>query len=241
MKMINNEKGVALITSLMFTLIALSITSMLLYIIMQNVVLSGSHKRYKNTLEASYGAAEIATKEIIPLIFSDYSTAGAFSGNKASMISKLSSISLSTMSSDACLMQKINKPSSLWTGCSAVQMSSAISTVKPNADIFFNLRGAQDTSGFNVYTKIIDTMPGNTDSGATKIVSSSDSTAVKSMSGGGDASSPSLLGGGGVAYNPKGSGGVNVQHIPVRYRIEIQSERAQNAVEKTNLSVLYAY
>lgn len=237
--MIKNEKGVALITALMFTLIALTITTMLLYTITQNIVLSAAHKRYKNSLEASYGAADLVTREVIPLIFADYTTAGSFTVNKTSMLTKLSSISISTMSSDACIVQKINSPSSKWTSCSVDQKASNISKIKPYADVFFNLRGTQDTAGFNVYSKIIDTMAGNTDSAAAKTVSSADVAAIAALSGvdGG----ASLLGGGGVSYNPKGTGGVNVQHIPVRYRIEIQSERAINPVEKNNLSILYAY
>ena len=239
MKFLKNEKGVALITSLMFTLIALTITTMLLYIVTQNIKLSGSHKRYKNTLEASYGAADLVTKEVIPLIFADYSTAGSFSVNKLAMLTKLSSISMEMKSSDACMVQKINNPSSLWTSCSADQKASNMSSIKMYADISFNLRGTLDSSGFNVYSKIIDTLPGNTDSAATKTVSSADAAAIATF--GGTDGGGSLLGGGGVAYNPKGSGGVNVQHIPVRYRIEIQSERAGGSAEKTNLSILYAY
>ena len=240
MKTINNEKGIALVTALMFTLMALTITTMLLYIVTQNIALSGSHKRYKNAQEASYGAADLITKEVLPLIFADYSSPGSFTINKTAMVTKLSSISLAMMSSDDCMVQKINNPSSLWSSCSAGQKASNISSVKPSADFFFNLRGTSGAPGFNVYSKIIDTLPGNTDSAASKTVSSADVTAITSLSGN-DGGGVSLLGGGGVAYNPKGAGGVNVQHIPVRYRIEIQSESAANAVEKTNLSVLYAY
>jgi hypothetical protein len=34
---------------------------------------------------------------------------------------------------------------------------------------------------------------------------------------------------------------VPVQHIPFGYRIEVQGEKETNAIEKANVTVLYAY
>jgi hypothetical protein len=67
---------------------------------------------------------------------------------------------------------------------------------------------------FTIYSKIVDTVAGNTDISGIQ------------------------LEGGGVAES---SPVITPQHFPYVYRIEVQAERATNAVEKSNISVLYAY
>jgi len=230
MKILRNNQGIALVTALMLTLISLSLTTLLLYIVTQNITLSAAQKRYKTTLEASYGAVEVVTKEVIPLLFMDYSSVGSYGIAKQGLTTKLSGISLSVSASDSCLIQKLKSPVSGWSNCSDLQKSSAMDSVKSGYDVTFNLKGTNDSQGYNVYSKIVDTMPGNTDPSGVSMLSAEDKAAGES-----------LLSGAGVAYNPKGTGGVNVQHIPVRYRIEVQGERASGTSEKSHLSVLYAF
>lgn len=247
MKILHNNKGVALVTSLMLTLISLALILTLLYIVTQNTVLSGSHRRYKTALEASYGGVEVFTKEIIPQIFKDYSSVNAFHIAKTGLTNNLSDISLNVTATDNCMMQKLINPSSRWTNCSEDQKSSSLASVKSAPDIIFNLQGVRDSAGYKVFTKIVDTVPGNTDTSAAAIVSTEDRTALDPGSGSGSGSggmwsnSNDLISGAGAAYNQGGAGVVKVRHIPVRYRIEVQGERAVNPLEKGNLSVLYAY
>ena len=227
----NNEKGIALVTTLMLTLIALAMTLLLLYIATQNTTLSGSQKRYRNSLQASYGGVGVITDEVIPLLFKDYSSTGAFTITKNAMTAKFSNIGLTVISSDSCLSQKLGMPTSNWASCSAAQQSSSLASIKSSPDITFVLKGATDATGYRVYTKIVETMAGNTDTSANAIVKSADVL-----------NGSSLLSGTGAAYNAAtGTGGVRVEHIPVKYHIEVQGERATNTAEKSNLSVLYAY
>ena len=57
MKPITNEKGAALITALMLTMISLAIVMLLLYYVTTGIQMSASQKRYKTVLEAAYGGA----------------------------------------------------------------------------------------------------------------------------------------------------------------------------------------
>ena len=83
----NSERGIALVTSLMLTLIGLMMTLMMLYIASQNTALSGSQKRYRNSLQASYGGVGVVTDEVIPMLFKDYSSVSAFALTRSAMTS----------------------------------------------------------------------------------------------------------------------------------------------------------
>ena len=66
MQTLRNENGVALVTALMLTLIALTITMALLYMVISSTKMSGAQKRYKTSREASYAAAtELYPKDIL--------------------------------------------------------------------------------------------------------------------------------------------------------------------------------
>jgi hypothetical protein len=90
----------------------------------------------------------------------------------------------------------------------------------------FRLKASNDPSGFTVYTKITDTRCGG-DTASGQPCTNSDVTGVDYLDAGG-----------GVASS---SGSVTPQHKPAYYRVEVQSERTVNPVEKSQLSVLYAY
>lgn len=66
---LRNEKGVALVTSIMFTALALVICASLLYIITTGIQATGALKRYKTALEATYGGTEIMLKDIVNASF----------------------------------------------------------------------------------------------------------------------------------------------------------------------------
>ena len=64
MRTLSNERGVALVTALLLTLISLAIVLSALYFVTQQTQLSGASKRYKNVLDATHGGVEVYTKEI---------------------------------------------------------------------------------------------------------------------------------------------------------------------------------
>jgi len=206
MKSIRNENGIALVTALMFTLICLGMVAALMQMLLLETKLSASQKAYRNSLEASYGGTELVTREFIPRLFTNYSTGVGplltVYGDEG-----LGDIGLVVNGS---LKQKLYMATDDWVGLS----KTLDATDAP--DLEFNLRGSGTGSNFKVYAKIVDTVPGN-----------SDTTGVDYLDSGA-----------GVA----GAGsGISPKHNPVLYSLEVRGERETNAKEKALLSVLYAY
>ncbi|MRR55494.1 MAG: pilus assembly protein PilX [Deltaproteobacteria bacterium] len=216
---LRNEKGAALITALMLTLISLAIIMLLLYYVTTGLQMSASQKRYKTVLEAAYGGTSFSVNEFIPklnsAIFGNYT-----SGVKELLTSYASNSNLSlTLGNLSCLQQKLDNSTNNWgSGCSK--------TLDPrdHPDMTFVLKSTLDTSkfiqptGYKVYTKIVGTpIKGNTDK----------------------ADMPNLRKGENVVESADIEGGGLT--IPTTYRIEVRAERETNPQEKANISVLYAY
>jgi hypothetical protein len=213
MKILNNNKGIALVTSLMFTLITLGIAMLMLYIVLQNTTTSGAHKRYKNSLDAAVGGVEIVTKDVLPYLVG---FAGNYTATSNYFLTNLTgSMNLSGLTvgvTDACLLAKLTSKN--W-GASCTSANSN-SDPKISPDMTFNLQsvitGSNTSSGFRVFTKIISTTPGTTDQSG------------RSLEGMATTGAP-----------PQDIG------APYLYRIELTGERITNPKEKASLSVLYAY
>ncbi len=209
------EDGVALITALMMTLISLTIIMAVLSIVTKNIQSVGGTKRFKSALEASYGGSELVLKQVLPALLSNTMTTD-FTILTAAYPNN----------SDCNIANKLNSTQDSWnTACSLSD------NPKVMPDITFQLP-ASTGAPYMVYAKIVDTlMVGNTDR--------------SEGSGGGAGGAGEVtggvvnvgIGGGGGG----GGGGVAVKHVPFVYRVEVQAERSINAVEKANLSVLYAY
>jgi hypothetical protein len=225
MSPVKNERGVALVTALMLTLISLGIIMALLHIVMQSTKMSAMSKFYKNSVEASYGGVEGVGKDILPHVFANIS-----STSLAIMKTKYSNVSLDFLVSDACMKQKLTLPPGNWLACTAEQRSYGLSYVKSAPDLSFILKGLPGQPGYKVFSKIVDTTPGNTDAAAGKAAAEMGQTFL-------------IAGATGVAYDPgSGSGSaVAVKHIPYLFKFEVQGERETNAKERSNLSVLYAF
>ncbi len=211
-------------TSLMLTMITLGIILAMFYIMTQSIKVSAATKRYRNVTEATYGGGELMAFDIIANAWKNYSSAGGMS-NK--LISTYGNINLAVSAPNDCFTQKLSSPSGNWTGCSSNQKSMDISTIKSSPDLSFLLKGTSSAQNFKVYAKIVDTSSGNTDTASSAMLNTSDSEG--------------LLSGSGSAYNKTGAGGVPIQHVPFGYRIEVQGEKETNAIEKSNVTVLYAY
>jgi len=65
MKTIGNEKGIALVTSLLLTLIAVGIIMMLMTTVITGLKTSAANKRYKNVVQAAYGGVSLSVNEFI--------------------------------------------------------------------------------------------------------------------------------------------------------------------------------
>src|ERR1700686_3440177 len=110
MKSLRNERGVALITALLLTMIALAITMALLYMVTWQTKLSGEHRRYKTAIEASQGGADIFAKQIFASIFSNMSG--------PQLIARFPGL-ITNKATDNCLRAKISSDSSGWGVCGA--------------------------------------------------------------------------------------------------------------------------
>jgi len=152
MRQLRNENGVALVVSLMFSLICLAMVLTLMYFVLATTKSSGAQTRYRSSLEASYGGTEFITKTVIPRLFSDYST------GRTSLISDFgSSGSLAlTMSDNAVLKMKMFNSTKDWSLPNSMTSVNA----KDSPDITFTLPGQNGAQGYKVYTKIVDTTKG---------------------------------------------------------------------------------
>jgi hypothetical protein len=214
MRQLKNDRGVVLITTLMLTLIALGISMVMLYMVLQGTKLSGTSRQYKNSLEAGMGGVEIMTKEALPVLLTattrfvdGTSPATYFSGRLTSSLSGLDASTL-VMTDNRCLNAKLT--SKTWgTACGAGSLSL---NAKEAADVTFNLRSPGSATGYRVYTKIVSTTPGSTD-----------------------------MSGRNLEGQPVTGGPAQDVGAPYLYRIEVASERIINPQEKATLSVLYAY
>jgi len=211
MRYLHNEKGIALVTSLLLTLIALAIVMAVMYLITQGVQVSASHKRYRSYLEASYGGVETMTKIVIPQAFADplHAPVGLLLG------ANFYQDAVHDYRYTKCFQVKLNNPRSSWAGlgCSADAL-----TLDPSStpDVTFTLQGPPLQPNFSIFAKIVDTTVGNSDNSGAELLES----------------------GGGVTA---GGSGVSPMHIPATYRIEVQGQRQTNTKERARLTVLYAY
>ncbi|MBJ6749007.1 pilus assembly protein PilX [Geomonas sp. Red421] len=144
----------------MLALISLVIALAVLYLLLTQTKVSGAHKRYKNSLEASHGGVQLITKELIPRMFGT-PTPGS------SLKLEFSSLNLD-LSSDLCLGQKLSLPSSGWAACLPGSKSN---DPKQAPDMTFKLPGASGP-GYKVYAKIVDTQPGNSDTSGVELLDS---------------------------------------------------------------------
>jgi len=144
MRLLNN-RGIALITALMMTLIILTIVLGLVALLNESIKGTAAQKTYRNAVEASYGGADLVVKSIIPQLFNNVTT--------NTIKSSFSTISMG-FGSSACLRQKMQTNSSQWSACSGLDINP-----KNKPDMTFMLNGVSGRS-FTVYSKIIDTMVG---------------------------------------------------------------------------------
>ncbi|WP_026839891.1 hypothetical protein [Citrifermentans bremense] len=205
MAILRSEGGAALITALMLTLLTLVIALTLLTIITTGTKVSGSQKRYRSSLAAAQGGAELLAAEIVPRLFQ--------AANLDKLEQDYALINLQ-LTDPACLKQKLEQPVAGWSKCNSAQTS-----VDPAQapDVSFRLAGEPPAKGFLVTSKLVDTIPGNS-----------------------DASGNDLLDPGGAVSS--GDDTVRPRHVPAMYNLSVQGVREEaGSREKARLSVLYAY
>lgn len=204
---LKNDKGIALVTALLLTLVTLAVIVGVLYLLRQQTKTSAADKVYKTALQAAYGDSEFFLKDLIPLMFPG-------DKNKTSLEAQFTNLSLDIVPTDACMSDKILKNTVDWTNCAPENK-----TIEPKKfpDATIVLKG--QASDYKIYSKIIDTVRGNTD-------------------GSGAARDDRYTNASGVT----GSGmELRGMRQPYLYTVEIRAEGATNPKEKAMLEVLYAY
>ena len=207
MRELRRQDGIALLTALMVTLICLVIVLALMEFLLTGTKASGSRKNYRNSLEASYGGAELVTKELIPRLYGNYSTG---IGPLLSMFGGSDVGRINLVVDKASLKTKLAKPTAEWGSLSRTF------DPKDAPDLQFQLKSDSSGSNYRVYVKIVDTVPGNSDSSGVDYIDT------------------------GAGVTGDGAGMV-MKHSPTLYSLEIEGERIGNTEEKALLSVLYAY
>jgi len=213
--LIRSERGLALVTVLVLSLICLSVISALLYMVTQGTRFSGFYKRYETAREAALGGAELGADLIldrgalsVPGL-AMVSTSGSFTscdcGDPDDPNDNLDNFGAGVRT---CMCDKLCDATADWPGCSM--------TLNPTdtPDLWFDLIGINTT--YRVSVKIVDTIRGNSD-----------------LSG-------EELGGSGVVSATTGL--ITAPPMPYLYRVEINSEDNTGTLEeRARFSALYAF
>ena len=223
----SNEKGIALVMILVLSAIALAIMAGLIYMITTGTQISGMQKRYKTALEAGIGGADV-TYQFINLKDNMADTTSLYNNLKSPPLSLNFNTPNTCVTHPTAILPdgrtcisigsyigvatKLNLPTSCWSGCDSSM------TIDPNVSTTYDLKldlGASPYPTYRVYTKIVDTVWGNTLGGEEELLK--------------------------YGVVTSGSGEIAVMSIPYLYAIEVDAENPSNPAERAKLSILYQY
>lgn len=217
MKIHVDNTGVALVLVLVIIVISAGLLAAIMYYTLTGSEISGLQRKYQVSKEASLGAIDVFTRDIIPSLLQNQAIGlSGIAAGLAQGAGIVNSITADT-SRNTCFLNKLTSSplvsTGTWTGCVADD-TNADPTVRP--DITFKLLNASgSTRPFDVNLKIIDTVAGNSD-----------------MSG------ISLQGTGVVE---SGLGTISTRHFPYLYTIEVQGQLENSTTERAEFEILYAY
>jgi len=157
MKGCRMNRGVALISALIVVSVAAGIFAAIMYYAMTGSELSGLQRKYQSSKEASLGAIDILTKDVLPRVMSGTELSAAVTGM---VIPSVLPAIQADAGKDTCFRAKLSGVTSTWPGGTCDSGSDA--TINP--DIVFNLKSTStSTKPFVVSMKIVDTVTGNSD------------------------------------------------------------------------------
>lgn len=224
MKLLKNEKGIALVMVLVFGLIALLIVSALIYMVTQSTTITGGIRFFKTAEEASFGGVDLATRDYIDSRGRFNILGVALNGCDCGVITSPTDNRDIVTNARTCICDKICDSFVDWdTGAALCDENAGPAGVQvvldptQNQDFIFNL-GVAPPNQYAVAVKIVDTVRGNSFLGFT---------------------GNENLGGTGVVETSGSQ--VSAPHAPYLYRLEIQAQATNNPREISRMSVLYAY
>jgi len=168
--------------------VALAISGGLMYMLARGGYMSGMQKQYKTALEAGVGGADVAFQVI--------ASGGTLSASTIGL----------TYNNPGNLTTKLTNPTASWGTLDKTM------TIDPDVLGSYDMRF--DLGNYRVYSKIVDTVPGN---------------------------SATDLGLQNKGVTSAGTGELIVMSSPYLYTIEVLAQRTSNASERAKLSVLYEY
>jgi hypothetical protein len=207
----SGEKGAALVVVLAIVVMSTALLAVVFHFVQRGTEISGLEQKYETAKDASLGAIDVFAKEVIPLALPLAQAAPTTSLTGAlANFNSITSASMTAGATNRCFSDKLLKATANWA-------STCNSSTDPKTapDVTFTLKSTSKAA-FSVYTKIVDTITGNSNTSGLS------------------------LEGGGVA-DALGSGGIPIQHFPYMYSMEVQGERQQNPSERANFEALYAY
>ena len=211
LKNCGTERGVALVSALIVVSVAAGLFAAIMYFSLTGTEISGLQRKYQSSREASLGAIDVLTKDLLPRVMGGTNLSAAVSAlvKPAAVMPAITA----DAAKDACFTAKLSKATSGWPGGTCDTGTDP--TVNP--DIVFNLKGKADqTKPYVVNMKIIDTVSGN-----------SDRTGVVLDLGSGVVDDASAL--------------IRIQHFPFLYTIVTDARQQGSTTERANIEVLYAY
>jgi hypothetical protein len=219
-RIVQEIKGMALVMVLVIVTVTAGMLAVIMYYSMTGSEVSGIQRRYQSAKEASLGAMDVVTKEIITRVLQQNVVGGAtqdLSGVLNSFSTIFGQVPAAAGATDPCFLAKLRTATGAWPA--ACKDSDASKQMNPSfqPDMTFNLLSASSGSArpFVVQVKIVDTSAGNTD-----------------MSG---------LDLEGSAVAGQGGGTIAVKHFPYLYTIESDGRLQNSTSERANLEFLYAY
>jgi hypothetical protein len=221
MKLLRNEKGIALAMILILSVIALTIIAGLLYIITSGTQISGMQKRYKTALEAGGGGADITYKFValrgVPADTDQFKDEleAAFMYPAITTPAGCSGTNIEGNTFTG-LAAKLNTPSTSWSSCGVLDSVVINPDDTSTYDMSFDFQDPLiDALSYRVYTKISDTVEGNSGPDTGFLISKG------------------VVGSGGAE--------IAVVHKPYLYTIEVDSQNIVSPLERAKLSILYQY
>lgn len=206
------NRGVALVTALIVISISAGIFAAIMYFAVTGTEISGIQRKYQSSKEASLGAIDVMTKDLLPRVIAGTDLSGAVSS--MTILAGILPAVQADSAKDACFRAKLTTVTGSWPGGTCDSNPDA--TV--NSDIVLNLKSntAGTSKPFVVSMKIIDTVPGNSDKSGTTLE----------------------LGAGTV---DNAAGMISVQHFPYLYTIMTDARPQNSTTERANIEVLYAF
>ncbi|MEZ0329750.1 MAG: pilus assembly PilX N-terminal domain-containing protein [Dissulfuribacterales bacterium] len=144
-----NERGVALVTTLILALIGMLMVSSLIYMVQSGIWSSGSRKNYQLALEAAHGGLNILTKDAVQ---------AGIQGSALSAVGNYGGL-LTGATTDACFQQKLTQTTSStnWSSCNLTDLT----TPTFNPDVVFTFTFPAPQPNMVVNAKIVNTGRGN--------------------------------------------------------------------------------